>query len=129
MTHDPIPAGDNTIATKIIGAAIEVHRVLGVGFIESVYEDALCHELTLRNIVWQRQQEIVVPYKDIRIKRQRYDLLVEQRVLVELKCVDSLSPLHQARLISYLRSMSLRLGLILNFQHKLLRDGIRRVVL
>ncbi len=129
MQHDPIPDADNALATKIIGAAIEVHRHLGVGFIESVYEDALCHELVLRGLRWQRQEEILVPYKDIWIRRQRFDLLVASRVLVELKCVGQFAPIHHAQLISYLRSLRLRLGLLVNFQQQVLKDGIKRVVL
>jgi GxxExxY protein len=129
MHFDAIPDADNALATEVIGAALEVHKCLGVGFIESVYEDALCHELTLRGIEWQRQEEILVPYKDIWIRRQKVDLLVAQRVLVELKCVKEFAPIHQAKVISYLRSMNLRLGLLLNFQERLLKNGIKRIVL
>jgi len=103
MNHAPIPPEDEDLAHRIIGAAIEVHRVLGPGFLEKIYERALCHELMLHGIECQPQQEILVPYKDIRILGQQLDLLVGSRVIVELKAVTELHPLHHAQLLSYLR--------------------------
>jgi GxxExxY protein len=128
MAHEPIPAGDEAAAREIIGAAIEVHRVLGPGFLESIYEKALRHELELRGLAIDTQKEILVPYKDIQIEGQRLDLLVAGRVIVELKAVDALAPIHDAQLISYLKATGLRLGLLINFRVSLLKDGIKRLV-
>jgi GxxExxY protein len=128
MNYDPIPAEDEELARQIIGAAIEVHRLLGPGFLESVYERALCHELTLRGIAFERQKDLIVCYKDLEITGQRLDLLVGARVIAELKTVETLAPIHQAQLLSYLKAMGLRLGLIINFKVLVLKDGIKRVV-
>jgi GxxExxY protein len=128
MGHEPIPAADEAVAREIIGAAIEVHRVLGPGFLESIYEKALRHELELRGVATETQKEILVPYKDIQIEGQRLDLLVAGRVIVELKAVDALAPIHDAQLISYLKATGLRLGLLINFRVSLLKDGIKRLV-
>jgi GxxExxY protein len=128
MGYDPIPAEDEELAHKIIGAAIEVHRLLGPGFIESVYECALCHELALRGVPCEQQVRLVVPYKDIEITGQRLDVLVGGRVIVDLKAVEAIAPIHQAKLLSYLKTTGLRLGLIINFKVLVLKDGIKRVV-
>jgi GxxExxY protein len=128
MSYDPIPAGDEELAHKIIGAAIEVHRVLGPGFLESIYERALCHELTLRGVPFEQQKALVVPYKEIEITGQRLDLLVGGRVITDLKTVEAISPIHQAQLLSYLKTMRLRLGVIINFKVQVLKDGIKRIV-
>ncbi|HEY1381720.1 MAG TPA: GxxExxY protein [Gemmataceae bacterium] len=128
MDHEPIPAGDEEIAHQIIGSAIEVHRLLGPGFLESVYERALAHELRLRGLVVERQKDILVPYKDIQIEGQRLDLLVAGRVIVELKAIDAIAPIHQAQLLSYLKATGLRLGLLINFNVLVLKDGIKRRV-
>src|SRR5438105_3903068 len=116
MNHAPIPAEDEELAHKIIGAAIEVHRILGPGFIESIYERALCHELTLRGVPFQRQVELIVRFKDFDIPGQRLDLLVGGRVITDLKTVEALAPIHQAQLLSYLKTTGLRLGLLINFK-------------
>jgi GxxExxY protein len=128
MDHEPIPAGDEEIAHQIIGAAIEVHRLLGPRFLESVYERALAHELQLRGLVVERQKDIRVPYKDIQIEGQRLDLLVGGRVIVELKAVEAIAPIHQAQILSYLKATGLRLGLLINFNVMILKDGIKRRV-
>ncbi|HEV3256459.1 MAG TPA: GxxExxY protein [Gemmataceae bacterium] len=128
MIHEPIPAEDDDIAHRIIGAAIDVHRLLGPGFLESVYEKALLYELQLRGLNVERQKDILVPYKDIQIEGQRLDLLVAGRVIVELKAVEALAPIHQAQLLSYLKATKLRLGLIINFNVPVLKDGIKRLV-
>ncbi|MEX2560661.1 MAG: GxxExxY protein [Pirellulales bacterium] len=124
MEYEPIPALDEELVSRIIGAAIEVHRLLGPGFLESIYERALVHELSLLGIQVERQKEILVPYKDIHIRGQRLDLLAGGRVIVELKTVEQFGPIHQAKLISYLRATKLRIGLLINFHVPLLRDGI-----
>lgn len=114
---------------NVIGAASEVHRHLGPGFLERVYEDALCHEFELQGIAYERQKEIIVSYKDIHIDGQRLDLLVDGRVVVELKTVDVIAPIHEAQLLSYLKTTNLPVGLIINFKEKRLKDGIKRFVL
>ena len=113
---------------KIIGAAIEVHRHLGPGFLESVYEEALCVELELRKIPFDRQRPIGVDYKGHSVGQGRLDLLVGDKLLVELKAVDRLAPIHNAQVISYLKATHLHLGLLINFNVPLLKDGIRRVI-
>ena len=128
MTHAPIPVEDEELAHRIIGAAIEVHRVLGPGFLEKIYERAMCHELKLQCIGCEPQREILVPYKDIQIPGQQLDLLVGSRVIVELKAVTELHPLHHAQLLSYLKATGLRLGLLINFHVPVLKDGLKRVV-
>ena len=125
----PSPAEAERLGKIIIGAAIEVHRHLGAGFLERVYEDAFCHELELRGIRFERQKEVTVPYKDILISGQRMDLLVGGQVIVELKAVDAIAPIHEAQLLSYLRATELRLGYIINFNVPRLKDNIKRMVI
>ena len=120
--------GTDPVKEAIIGAAIEVHRVLGPGLLESVYEEALCHELTLRAIRFERQKEVDVVYKDIVIKNQRLDLLVDGQVVVELKSTESDHPVYKAQILSYLKASGLKRGLILNFGKKTMLEGITRVV-
>jgi GxxExxY protein len=115
MSHAPIPADDEELARKIIGAAIEVHRILGQGFLEKIYERALCRGLRLQRIPFESQKEIVVRYKDIVIPGQELDMLVGGRVIVELKAASEILPIHQAQLLSYLKAANLRLGLLVNF--------------
>jgi GxxExxY protein len=129
MGHEPIPIEDEELAKRIIGAAIEVHRTLGPGFLERIYEEALCYELTEASVPFERQKRLLIPYKKILIHGQRIDLLVGGRIILELKCADDFSPIHQAQLISYLKATGLRLGLLINFKVVLLKDGIKRVVL
>ena len=128
MGYDPIPAEDERIAHEVIGAAIEVHRLLGPGFLEKIYERALVHELSLRGIAVQPQKDILVPYKDILISGQQLDILADERVILELKAVTELAPIHEAQLISYLKATGLRLGLLINFNVRVLKDGIKRLV-
>jgi GxxExxY protein len=128
MEYEPIPRQDEEIAKAVIGAAIEVHRELGPGFLESIYRRALAYELSSRRIVAEQEREIAVPYKDIQIAGQRLDLLASGRVIVELKCVEEFAPIHQAQLISYLKATGLRLGLLMNFKAAVLKDGIKRIV-
>jgi GxxExxY protein len=128
VNYDPIPEKDEELAHTIIGAAIEVHRMLGPGFLESIYEPALCHELALREVAFERQKELIVRYKDLDIPGQRLDLLVGGRVIVDLKTVETLAPIHQPQILSYLKSTGLRLGLLINFKVQVLKDGIKRVV-
>ena len=128
MNWEPIDEGDEAIAYRVIGAAIEVHRHLGPGFLESIYEKAMDHELKTSGLFAERQKEILVRYKDIEISGQRLDLLVGGRIIVELKAGESIAPIHEAQLISYLKATGLRLGLLINFHVPVLKDGIRRIV-
>ncbi len=114
---------------KIIGAAIEVHRTLGPGLLESIYEEALCHEFDLRGIRYQRQVEISVIYKNKVIKGQRLDVLVENEVIVEIKSLGKLAEVSMAQVLSYLKATGLKRALIINFGAKMLREGIRRISL
>ena len=111
---------------QIIGAAIEVHRELGVGLLECVYEAALCHELDLRGIAYQRQVAVDISYKGVVIKGQRLDLLVNGEVIVELKAQLKLPEFAQAQLISYLKSTGLKRGLLINFAEPKLVNGVKR---
>jgi GxxExxY protein len=115
---------------KVIGAAIEVHRALGPGLLESAYEECLCHELNLSGLGFQRQVPLPVVYKGVRLDcGYRLDVVVEGRVLVELKTVERLLPIHEAQLLTYLRLAQIQTGLLLNFNVPVLRGGIRRMVL
>jgi GxxExxY protein len=116
------------VATAVIGAATEVHRRLGPGFLESIYEAALVIELTRRGIQFERQLPIVVRYEDVVIGEHRLDLLVDGELVVELKAVEAIAPIHLSQLLSYLRAGAFQLGLLINFNVPYLRNGIRRVV-
>src|SRR5690349_21609591 len=125
--HEPAYAVD-VMARRVIGAAIEVHRELGPGFSEAVYEAALAHELDARSIAYRRQVRCPVLYKNAAMGTYVVDLLIAEELIVELKSVDQLAPIHQAQLISYLRAANLELGLLINFNVRLLRDGLKRIV-
>jgi GxxExxY protein len=115
--------------TRIIGAAIAVHRELGPGFLESLYRRAMCLELSARGLTFECERGIKVPYRNREVPGQRIDLIVEGCVVVELKSVLRLDEIHRAQLISYLRATGLRAGLLINFRVPALRLGLRRVVL
>lgn len=118
------------VTAKIIGAAIEVHKTLGPGLLESVYEECLCHELHLRGVEYRRQVELPVRYKGVRLDGGcRVDLLVSDAVIVELKTVVDILPVYEAQLLTYLRLSGKRAGLLINFNVPVLRDGIVRRVL
>jgi GxxExxY protein len=120
----------NQLTESVIGAAIDVHRALGPGLLESTYEMCLCHELTLRNIPFERQKAIPVAYKAIKLDcGYRADLVVNGVLLVEIKSVDSLAPICDAQLLTYLKLGGWKVGLIINFNVELLKHGIRRKVL
>jgi GxxExxY protein len=114
------------LTQKIIGAAIEVHKNLGCGLLESIYEEALCCELYLHGIKYRRQIEIDVIYKGKVIKGQRVDILVENEVIVELKSISKLPEVASAQILSYLKATGLKRGLLINFGATKLVDGIRR---
>lgn len=121
---------NDALTQKIIGAAIEVHRMLGPGLLESAYEECLCHELHLANLIFVRQQPLPVVYKGAHLDcGYRLDLVVEGRVVIELKTVDKVAPVHEAQLLTYLRLSGIRTGLLLNFYVATLREGIKRMVL
>jgi GxxExxY protein len=117
------------LARLVIGAAIEVHRALGPGYLESVYEEALFYEIDLRGVPCERQVKVSVEYKGHRVGDGRIDLLVAKILPVELKAVETFAPIHQAQLISYLKMTGLQLGLLINFNVRLLKQGIKRVIL
>ena len=120
---------ENELSEKIIGCAIEVHRILCPGLLESVYEDALCHELKLQGLRFKRQKSVSIPYKDVKLGTDlRLDLLVEDKVIIDLKAKEILSKIDKPKLLTYLRLSEKRLGLIINFHAELLRKGIHRVV-
>ena len=120
----------NQITETIIGAAIEVHRALGPGLLESAYEECLCRELTLRRISFERQRSPPVEYKGLRLDcGYRLDLLIADRVVVEIKAVESLLPIHEAQLLTYLRLGDWKVGLLINFNVPVLKQGIHRRVL
>ena len=119
----------DALTEQIIAAAIEVHRHLGQGLLESIYEEALCHELTLRGIPFERQKEIDVVYKGKAIKGQRLDLLVQGEVVVEIKSVRHLDDVFVAQTLSYLKSTGLHRALLINFGESRLVDGVKRISL
>jgi GxxExxY protein len=120
---------ENELSKLIIGAAIEVHKVIGPGLLESVYEECLCRELILRNLRFEKQVPIPISYKGVRLEcAYKLDLLVEDLVIIEIKSVAELSPVHFKQLLTYLRLMDKKLGLLINFNEDVLRKGIRRVV-
>ena len=126
--HEPIPDILNEASGQVVQAAVEVHRHLGPGLLESVYETALRHELELRGLSAHEQVSVSVRYKDIEIGGQRLDLLVDPGIIVELKAVESVLPIHKAQLLSYLKTTGHRVGLLINFNVPLLRDGVTRMV-
>lgn len=119
------------LTEQIIGAAIEVHRALGPGLLESAYEGCLCHELALRGLTFRRQVELPVSYKGVKLDcGYRIDLLVEETVVVELKCVEKLAPVHDAQLLTYMKLSGKPVGLIFNFYIDVLtRGGVIRKAL
>jgi len=117
------------LTEKVIGAAIEVHRELGPGLLESIYEEALCYEFELQGIKYQRQVPSDIIYKGKIIKGQKIDLLVEDEVVVEIKSLSKMPEVALAQTLSYLKATNLRRGLIVNFGEKRLVDGIKRVIL
>lgn len=119
----------NAITEAIIGCAINVHRALGPGLLESAYEECLCYELASAGIMFERQVSLPLVYKGVKLDcGYRLDLVVEGLVIVELKTVERFAPIHEAQLLSYLKLRDLHLGLLINFHVPVLRDGIKRVV-
>jgi GxxExxY protein len=118
----------DALSEGIIGACMEIHRQVGPGLLESLYEECLCYELTLRGIAFARQVVIPVSYKGMTLETNyRLDLVVENRILVELKAVDQLHPIHSSQLMTYLKLTGYPVGLLVNFNAALLRHGLRRI--
>ncbi|MFC1515779.1 GxxExxY protein [Thermodesulfobacteriota bacterium] len=118
----------NTLTGEVIGAAIEVHKALGPGLLESVYEKCLCKELDLRKIPYENQKELLVEYKGSKIDCGfRLDIVVANQVVVELKSCEKLQPIHDAQLLTYLKLSGIKIGLLINFNVPVLKEGIKRL--
>jgi GxxExxY protein len=118
------------LATQIVDAAVKVHKALGPGLLESVYEICLCHELSIRGILFQRQLDLPIFYEGIRLESGlRIDILVDNCVILEIKTVEKLAPIHDAQLLTYLKLTNQRLGFLLNFNVPIMKHGIKRLVL
>ncbi|MCU6435156.1 GxxExxY protein [Undibacterium sp. Jales W-56] len=123
-------AKHDLLSEQVIGAAIEVHKHLGPGLLESAYENCLCHELYLRKLSFKRQVCLDIAYKDIKVESAyRLDLIVENSLVLELKAIESLLPVHTAQLLTYLRLTGYKTGLLINFMVPVLKTGIKRVSL
>jgi len=121
---------ENQTTHSILGAAIEVHKTLGPGLLESAYEECLAREIVLRGIKFERQKPVPVVYKDVKLEcGYRMDFLVGSTVVVELKAVDCLAPVHEAIILTYMRLAGCRLGLLVNFNVALLKEGVRRFII
>ncbi|MBE9571070.1 MAG: GxxExxY protein [Proteobacteria bacterium] len=119
----------NELSSRIIGAAIEVHKALGPGLLESAYEECLSHEFSFRNFSFERQKSLPLIYKGKKLDcGYRLDLVVENAIILELKSCEKIEPIHKAQLLTYLKLSGLHLGLILNFNTTVMRDGIVRIV-
>lgn len=125
----PLSPRAEKVMTQTIGCAITVHRTLGPGFIESIYRKAMCVELASSGLSFECERPIRVDYHGVSIDGQRIDLIVEALIVVELKAVNRLDDVHRSQLISYLRTLKLRGGLLINFRVPLLKQGLRRIVL
>lgn len=119
----------NLLTSRIIACAIDVHRALGPGLLEQIYESAMCIEMEDCSIPFIRQTRIPAHYKGRLLGEYRVDLVVGDLVLVEVKCVDRLNPVHEAQLLTYLRLTGKRVGLLMNFNTRLLKEGIKRLIL
>ena len=127
--ESPLPESVEEIITRIIGCAIEVHRQLGPGLSEGVYEDAMTIELQANGLHFDRQRRVVIRYREKPLRPQRIDLIVENQVVVELKAVDRLHPAHGAQVLSYVRSVGLRVGLLFNFNGNTIKSNMKRFVI
>lgn len=118
----------NELTERVIGACIEIHRALGPGLLDSAYEECLCYELSRAGIKFERQKPLPVHYKEVNLEcGHRLDLVVDQKLIVELKAVDELAPIHEAQLLTYLKLSGLTLGLLINFNVPVLKAGIKRI--
>ncbi|TWH51616.1 GxxExxY protein [Sporomusa sp. KB1] len=119
----------NRLTGLVIGAAVEVHRMLGPGYLESVYEEALSAEFTMQNIPFERQKTISINYKGFPVGESRLDFLVDSQLIVELKAVENLAPIHKAQVLSYMKATGYKIALLINFNVVLLKNGINRIIL
>lgn len=124
----PLPDAVEKVLSRIIGCAISVHRALGPGLSEGIYEDAMTIELEFKGLKFERQREVIVRYRDRPLRPQRLDLVIENRVVVEIKAVDQLHSVHRAQLLSYVRSAHLHVGLLINFNGEMIKGNVKRVV-
>ncbi len=121
---------EKALTERILGFAINVHRALGPGLLESAYEECLCHELATAAVAFTRQQPIPIVYNDVKLECGfRADIVVEGRVLVEIKSIERFAPIHEAQILTYLRLSKLKVGLLLNFNSVRMFDGMKRMVL
>ena len=119
----------NHLSSLIIKAAIKIHKELGPGLLESAYEECLCRELAIRDLTFERQKPLAVSYKGVKLDcGYRLDVVVEGLVILELKAVDRIEPIHEAQLLTYLKLSDLKLGILINFNVPILRNGIKRIV-
>ena len=119
----------NKLTRDVIGAAIEVHKILGPGLLESAYEECLCRELRLRNITYERQKELPIEYKGIKLDcGYRLDIVVASKLILELKSCNNLEPIHKAQLLTYLKLTGIKIGLLINFNVPILKQGIKRII-
>ena len=128
MNSDGVDLDVEDLAYRVIGAAIEVHAEIGPGFVESIYHNALAYELEQRGIAYQREEKVVVDFKEQVVGEGGIDLLVDQKLVVELKTVEAVTDIHRAQVSAYLKASGLRLGLLLNFNTAVMRDGVKRVI-
>ena len=127
---EPVPSETNRVAREVVDSVFAVHSALGPGLIESVYEACLVHELHLRGLQAERQVTLPVAYRSLRLDAGlRLDMVVERSVVVELKAVETILPVHKAQLLTYLKLSGYRLGLLINFNTVLIKDGIYRIIL
>ena len=124
------PRQNDLLTAKAIGFAIEIHRILGPGLLESAYEECLCFELKQNGLAFRRQVSLPVIYKCVRLDcGHRLDIVIEDQVIIELKTVERLMPIHEAQILTYLKLSGIRTGLLLNFNSAILKDGMRRIML
>jgi len=118
----------NQLTGKVIGAAIEVHKALGPGLLESAYEECLCHEFNLRSFPFERQKELPIEYKGVKLDcGYRLDIVVWNKIILELKSCSELLPIHEAQLLTYLKLTNMKVGLLINFNVPVLKEGIKRL--
>ncbi len=129
-SHNDLTADQlNFLTEKIIGCAISVHRAIGPGLLESAYEECLCYELSECGLDFRRQVQLPVVYKQVKLDcGYKLDIIVENAIILEIKAVERLIAIHEAQLLSYLRMLNLKVGLLLNFHSPILKDGIKRIV-
>ena len=120
----------NKLTAEVIGAAIEVHKILGPGLLESAYEECLCHEFGLRAMPYERQKELPIEYKGVTLDcGYRLDVVVAKMLILELKACERLEPIHEAQLLTYLKLTGIKIGLLINFNVPVLKQGIKRLAL